>query len=67
MNKDIIEGQWDQIKGKVQQKWGELTSDQIAVVNGDRNILRGKIQEAYGISKEEADKQIKDWEKTLRD
>ena len=65
MNKDIIEGKWDQVKGKALQRWGALTDDALTVVEGDRNVLSGKIQEAYGISKDEADKQIKEWEDTL--
>jgi len=65
MNKDIIEGKWDQIKGKAKQKWGDLSDDSLSVIEGDRDILSGKIQEAYGVSKDDADEQIKEWEATL--
>lgn len=61
MNKDIIKGNWKQLKGKAQKNWGKLTDDDFDVVEGNMEILAGKIQEAYGISKDEAEKQIKDY------
>jgi uncharacterized protein YjbJ (UPF0337 family) len=45
----------------VQQQWGKLTNDDLAQVKGDEKILAGKIQERYGISKDEAERQVKDW------
>lgn len=63
MNKDQFEGNWKQLKGKVQQQWGKLTDDQLDVIEGRREELAGKIQEAYGVSKAEADEQISEWEK----
>ena len=66
MNKDRIIGNWEQFKGSVKEKWGKLTDDQIAQVNGDRQQLAGKIQEAYGVAKEEAEDQINSWEKECR-
>ncbi|MDH4394109.1 MAG: CsbD family protein [Limnobacter sp.] len=62
MNKDIFEGNWKQLKGKVQQQWGSLTNDDLDVIDGKRRELAGKIQERYGYSKEEAEKQLNDWE-----
>ncbi|HSC07891.1 MAG TPA: CsbD family protein [Steroidobacteraceae bacterium] len=67
MNWDRIEGNWQQVKGKVKQRWGKLTDDQITVINGQRDILAGKLQEAYGLSKDEVDDQIRDWERSLAD
>ena len=61
MNTDILEGKWDQLKGKIQQQWGELTNDDVDVINGKATELSGKIQERYGITKDEADKQIESW------
>jgi len=61
MNKDRINGSWEQVKGSVQEAWGKLTHDDLAVVEGDRKQLAGKIQERYGIAKDEADKQIHEW------
>lgn len=63
MNKDQIEGNWKQLKGKVKQQWGKLTNDDIDVMVGNRQELAGKIQEAYGCNKAEAEKQISEWEK----
>jgi uncharacterized protein YjbJ (UPF0337 family) len=65
MNWDTIEGNWQQAKGKVKQRWGKLTDDQLTVINGQRDILAGKLQEAYGLSKDEVDRQIRDWERSL--
>ena len=62
MNKNQIEGNWKQLKGKVKQQWGKLTDDQIDVIEGRREELAGKIQEAYGLSKTEAEAQISEWE-----
>ena len=60
MNEDIIKGKWKQIKGEVQKQWGKLTNDDLDVIEGDSEKLVGKIQERYGISREEAEKQVKD-------
>lgn len=62
MNWDRIEGNWKQFKGSVKQQWGKLTDDQIDVIAGKRDHLLGKIQESYGITKEEAQKQIAVWQ-----
>lgn len=62
MNWDKAEGNWKQLKGKVQSQWGKLTDDQIDVINGKREQLAGKIQETYGISQDEAEKEIKRFE-----
>jgi uncharacterized protein YjbJ (UPF0337 family) len=67
MNWDRVQGNWKQFKGQVQQKWGKLTDDQFAAINGQREILAGKIQEAYGIGKDEADRQIQDLANSLQD
>ncbi len=62
MNWDQIQGKWKQFKGQAQQKWGKLTDDQFDVIDGNREELVGKIQENYGIAKEEAEKQVKDFQ-----
>ncbi len=61
MNTQILEGKWKQLKGQVQQQWGELTNDDIDVINGNAQELAGKVQERYGIEKDEAEKQVDDW------
>ena len=67
MNLDIVKGNWKQVKGKVKAQWGKLTDDQLDVIDGKRVELAGKIQEAYGISKDEAEEQIKAFEKANQD
>jgi uncharacterized protein YjbJ (UPF0337 family) len=62
MNKDQMIGNWEQLKGNVVKQWGKLTDDHVAEVKGDRQVLAGKIQETYGIAKEEAEDQVKKWE-----
>jgi uncharacterized protein YjbJ (UPF0337 family) len=66
MNKDTIEGNWKQLKGKVQARWGKLTDDDLTVAAGNTEILRGRIQERYGIAKEEAQKQLDEFVKQAR-
>ncbi|MBT0586775.1 CsbD family protein [Alteromonas oceanisediminis] len=58
MNKDQVEGNWKQLKGKAQQKWGDLTDDELDKMKGSRTELVGKIQEKYGKSKEEAEREV---------
>jgi uncharacterized protein YjbJ (UPF0337 family) len=62
MNWDRIEGNWKQFKGSVRQQWGKLTDDELDVFAGQRNLLMGRIQELYGISKDETEKQLSDWQ-----
>ena len=63
MNWDRGEGNWKQVTGKVKLQWGKLTDDALTQINGQRDELVGKIQEAYGISRDEADREVKEWEK----
>ena len=65
MNRDTIEGQWTQLKGKVKQQWAKLTDDDIGKIEGRRDVLVGKIQERYGVAQDEAEKQIKQFERSL--
>ena len=62
MNWDRIEGNWKQIKGNIKEQWGKLTDDHLDRIAGKRDQLVGHIQEGYGIAKDEAEKQVKDWE-----
>lgn len=61
MNWDEIKGNWTQFKGKAKVKWGEMTDDELDQVEGNRDILIGKIQEKYGKTREEAEKEVDDW------
>jgi uncharacterized protein YjbJ (UPF0337 family) len=65
MSWNQVEGNWKQFKGKVKEKWGELTDDELDQIAGKRDILIGKIQEKYGIAEDEAEKRIKEFEKEL--
>lgn len=65
INWDQIEGNWKQFKGKARQQWGKLTDDEIDEVGGNREILIGKLQERYGIEREEAERQIEAFENKL--
>ncbi len=66
MNTDIIEGNWKIVKGEAQKQWGKLTNDYLDEVAGSREKLSGAIQKNYGVARDEADKQIATWEKTLK-
>ncbi len=65
MNWQRIEGNWKQFAGKAKESWGKLTDDDITVVDGKREQLLGRIEERYGIAKDEAEKQVKAWESRL--
>ena len=67
MNWNRIEVNWKQLSGKAQQKWGMLTYDQVDVIAGKRDQLAGKIQEAYGIGKDEANKEIDSFADSIND
>jgi uncharacterized protein YjbJ (UPF0337 family) len=68
MNQDQIKGNWLQIKGHLKQRWGKLTDDDLRLVEGRFDELVGRIQERYGIAKEEAERQWKEFtEKHNRD
>jgi uncharacterized protein YjbJ (UPF0337 family) len=61
MNWDQIQGEWKQFTGKVKEKWGELTDDEVDQIGGDREQLEGKIQQKYGKTKEEARQEVNKW------
>jgi uncharacterized protein YjbJ (UPF0337 family) len=63
MNWDRVEGNWKTFKGQVKQQWGKLTDDDLDVIAGKREELVGRIQNAYGMSRDDADRQIREWEK----
>ena len=62
MNKQTIEGNWMQLKGKVREQWGKLTDDDVDVIAGKRDQLVGKIKEKYGKTIDEADREVTDFE-----
>jgi uncharacterized protein YjbJ (UPF0337 family) len=67
MNWDRAQGNWKQFKGKVKEQWGRLTDDSLDVIAGKRDQLAGRLQESYGITKDEAERQITDFEKRYPD
>jgi uncharacterized protein YjbJ (UPF0337 family) len=60
------EGNWKQTKGKIKEKWGQLTDDDLTQINGKRDQLEGKIQERYGLAKDRARKDIDEWLSTVQ-
>jgi uncharacterized protein YjbJ (UPF0337 family) len=63
---DIITGKWKQAKGEVQKQWGKLTDDDIAQIEGERERLMGRLQERYGMTKEQANREIDEWAERLK-
>jgi uncharacterized protein YjbJ (UPF0337 family) len=63
MNRDTMEGQWKQMKGKLKEKWGKLTDDDWDMIAGRRDQFMGKLQERYGYSREEAEREMKEWDR----
>lgn len=66
MNKEQFQGNWNQFKGKIKEKWGKLTDNDITQINGKRDQLVGLLQERYGIVKEKAEKDLVEFEKTIK-
>lgn len=61
MNSDQFEGKWKQLKGSVKQRWGKLTDDDLTALSGKKDEFVGKLQERYGITKEQATKEADEW------
>lgn len=61
MNKDIFEGNWKILKGRIKEKWGEFTDDEVAQIEGKKDVFIGKMQEKYGLSREEAEREVNDF------
>jgi uncharacterized protein YjbJ (UPF0337 family) len=64
MNHDRIHGRWKQLKGKVKEQWGKLTDDDLDVIAGRRDQLLGRIQQRHGLARDEADRQVRAFERT---
>ncbi len=63
MNQDTVQGTWRQFTGKVKEQWGKLTDDDLDVIDGKRDQLLGRIQERYGIARDKAEQQVREFEK----
>ena len=66
MNWDQIEGKWTEFKGAIKERWGKFTDDELVQLKGKRDQLAGMIQNKYGVAKEEAERQIKEFEASCR-
>ncbi len=58
MNRDTMAGNWKQLRGKAQEKWGKLTNDDLDVIDGKKDQLIGKVQEHYGQTREDAERDV---------
>ncbi|HET9910106.1 MAG TPA: CsbD family protein [Anaerolineales bacterium] len=67
MNRNILEGNWKQIRGTIREKWGELTDDELDQIAGKRDKLAGVLQERYGYTQVEAERQIDDFLESWED
>lgn len=65
MNTDTIQGKWKQLTGQIKQQWGKLTDDDLTVAEGNRDYLVGRLQERYGITRDDAREQVRDFESRL--
>ena len=65
MNTDQLKGNWKQFIGKAKEKWGRLTDDDLDIINGRQDQLEGKIQERYGLQKDQAKKDVDAWFRSL--
>ncbi len=66
MNSDQFEGKWKQLKGSVKQRWAKLTDDDVTALSGKKDELVGKLQERYGITREQAQQEADDWASATR-
>ena len=65
MNSDIIKGKWKQLNGRIKERWGNLTDDDLDVAEGHSDYLAGKLQERYGWTKEKAQQELRDFSDKL--
>ncbi len=61
MNTDQLQGKWKQVKGSLKERWGKLTDDDITAINGQSDQLVGRIQERYGVARQDAQNQVDEW------
>ena len=67
MNWDQLEGKWKQFTGSARERWGKLTDDDLDAIRGRREILVGRLQERYGMAREQADREADEWSRQLFD
>lgn len=66
MNSDILKGKWKQFKGEIKENWGKLTDDDLDRIEGEYDQLVGRIQERYGYSREEAEREVDEYFESRR-
>jgi len=64
MNSDQFEGKWKQLKGSIKQRWAKLTDDDLTFISGKKDQLIGRLQERYGITREQAQREADEWAQT---
>lgn len=67
MNWDQLEGKWKQFTGSARERWGKLTDDDLDTIGGKKDKLIGRLQERYGIAREQADREADEWSRQLAD
>ena len=67
MNSDQFQGKWKQMKGVVRQRWAKLTDDDLDMIGGKREEFAGRLQERYGIARDEADRQLDEWQRSVNE
>jgi uncharacterized protein YjbJ (UPF0337 family) len=67
MNWDQMEGKWKQVRGSAKQQWGKLTDSDLDQIAGKRDVLLGKLQERYGMAREDAQKKADEWLRTVKE
>jgi len=65
MNNDTIRGQWKQLSGQIKKQWGKLTDNDLKVIEGNAEMLAGRLQERYGVARDEAERQVRDFQQEL--
>ncbi|WP_342564060.1 CsbD family protein [Paenibacillus sp. FSL R7-0345] len=66
MDSNVFKGKWMQIKGEAKKQWGQLTDDDLNVIDGEKDKLIGKLQERYGHTKDQAEEEYRNWEQSVR-
>ena len=66
MNKNIFEGKWEEVKGKIKQQWGKLTNDDLTQIEGSNQEIYGSLQKHYGYTQEEAEKEVKSFQDSVK-
>jgi uncharacterized protein YjbJ (UPF0337 family) len=61
MNRDVLRGKWNQMRGEIRSRWGKLTDDDLTHIQGEAEKLIGKLQERYGYRREQAEKEVNDF------